>query len=82
MRRCEAPATADTLSMDLVYLSPRGKRCVLVPGRPLPWLEFRYLEQPTLSGGGFYLRRHLFHRVMREAPQSQALAGYLAAIRA
>lgn len=56
-------------SADLVYLSPRGRRCVLVvAGRPRPWLEFRYLDNATLAGGGFYLRHELFMRVMRVAP--------------
>ncbi|MEO8806604.1 MAG: hypothetical protein ABI433_11005 [Burkholderiaceae bacterium] len=68
-------------SIDVVYISPRGRRCVLVPsGSALPWLEFRYLDKATLAGGGFYLRRELFHSVMREAPrQSMPSAGYVAA---
>lgn len=53
---------------DVVYLSPRGKRCVLVvAGRPRPWLEFRYLDRATIAGHGFYLRHELFLRVMRIA---------------
>lgn len=81
MQRWDVKTLCETLSMDMVYLSPSGRRCLLVPGRSLPWLEFRYLDEPALSGGGFYLRRHLFHRLMREAPQAMPLAGYLAAIR-
>ena len=54
---------------DVVYISPRGKRCVLVPSNSSrPWFEFRYLDDTSLAGPGFYLRRDLFHRVMREAP--------------
>jgi len=65
---------------DVIYLSPRGRRCVLVvAGRPRPWLEFRYLDNATLAGGGFYLRHDLFTRVMRvattEALVNAAIAG-------
>lgn len=62
------PVRPAEASIDVVYLSPTGRRCVLVPsGRPRPWLEFRYLDKATMAGHGFYLIRELFH-VMREAP--------------
>lgn len=75
--------TATAASIDVVYLSPTGRRCVLVPaGRARPWLEFRYLDKATLAGHGFFLSSALFH-IMREAPgQSLASAGYLAAMAA
>lgn len=65
---------------DVVYLSPRGKRCALVvAGRPRPWLEFRYLDHAALAGGGFYLRHEQFLGVMRiattKALVSAAIAG-------
>jgi hypothetical protein len=52
---------------EIVYTSPRGKRCVLVThGRAMGWLEFRYLDDTTLAGGGFCLSRENF-RLMKEA---------------
>lgn len=55
----------------VVYLSPRGKRCMLVPlGGNKPWLYFRYLDDTTLAGDGFSLT-HAAFRIMREAPRQQ-----------
>lgn len=60
-------------SIDVVYLTPRGKRCVLVPhGKAMGWLEFRYLDQATLAGNGFCLSRTNFFKVMREEPARPA----------
>jgi hypothetical protein len=52
----------------VIYMSPRGKRCVLVPhgGNGKPWLYFRYLDQAELSGEGFPLSWANF-RLLREA---------------
>lgn len=54
---------------DVIYLSPRGRRCVLVPhrGGSGAWLDFRYLDNPSLAGGGFPLTHSNF-RLMRLAP--------------
>lgn len=67
-------------SARVVYISPRGKRCMLVPygagGRP--WLYFRYLSDVSLSGDGFTLTLANF-RLMREAPEQQLERGNAAA---
>lgn len=64
---------------DVVYLSPRGKRCVLVvAGRPRPWLEFRYLDHAAIAGGGFYLRHELFLRTMRVATTAALVSAAIA----
>ncbi len=56
-------------SIDVIYLSPRNRRCVLVPsGSARLDLEFRYLDNAELAGGGFFLRRDRFS-IMRVAPR-------------
>lgn len=53
----------------VIYVSPRGKRCVLVPlGGNKSWLYFRYLDQAELSGEGFPLSWANFG-ILREAPR-------------
>lgn len=64
---------------DVIYLSPRGRRCVLVvAGRPRPWLEFRYLDNATIAGGGLFLRHELFMKVMRVATTEASVAAAIA----
>jgi hypothetical protein len=66
--------TMKLAQLGVVYVSPLGKRCMLVPhGHAGAWHYFRYLDDVRMNGDGFTFSLSNF-RVMREAPRQKVPA--------